>query len=88
MVISPVWRSLTLFPLFASILAGAAKKTVAMGGENEDVILTVTIYTDAASVKRRWRRTGRQTHIVAKVTLAPKYRKRSRSIGTISAAYR
>jgi hypothetical protein len=76
MVHSSVWRWLTLSLLFASILAGAAKKTVANGrGENEDLILTVTIYTDAASVKEALGDELGGHYIVAKVTVAPKYTK-------------
>ena len=69
-------RWLTLSLLFASILAGAAKKTVGNSrGENEDLILTVTIYTDAASVKEALGDDLAGHYIVAKVTVAPKYTK-------------
>jgi hypothetical protein len=69
-------RCLTLSLLFASILAGAAKKTVAAArGENEDVILNVTIYTDPASVKEALGDDLGGHYIVAKVKVEPKYTK-------------
>jgi hypothetical protein len=71
-----VLRCVALSLLFASILAGAAKKTVGSGrGENEDVILTVTIYTDGASVKEALGSDLAGHYVVAQVKVEPKYTK-------------
>src|SRR3954471_14932668 len=71
-----VSRSLVLSLLFASILAGAAKKTTAISrGENEDLILNVTIYTDAEAVKEALGDDLGGHYIVAQVKVEPKYTK-------------
>jgi len=45
-------RLLAIFLGSALLVSGAAKKTTATArGENDDVILNVTIYIDSASVK-------------------------------------
>src|SRR5260370_39164685 len=67
-----------LYFLSASVLlvSGAAKKTTATGrGENEDVILNVTIYTDSAAVKEALGDDLAGHYIVAQVKVEPKYTK-------------
>jgi hypothetical protein len=69
-------RFVALSLLFASMIAGAAKKTVGNSrGENEDVILTVTLYTDPESVKEALGDDLGGHYIVAQVKVAPKYTK-------------
>ena len=47
-------RLLAIFLASALFVSGAAKKTTATArGENDDVILNVTIYLDAAAVLER-----------------------------------
>ena len=70
------FRCLTVSLLFALFLQGAAKKTIASArGENEDLILNVTIYTDAAAVKEALGNDLGGHYIVAKVKVEPKYTK-------------
>jgi hypothetical protein len=60
----------------ALLLPGAAKKTVGTArGENDDVILNVTIYTDAAAVKEALGDDLGGHYIVAMVKVEPKYTK-------------
>lgn len=69
-------RFLAISFAFALLLPGAAKKTTASArGENEDLILNVTIYTDAAAVKEALGDELGGHYIVAKVTVEPKYTK-------------
>ncbi len=71
-----VLRCAALSFLFAFILAGAAKKTVASSrGENEDLILNVTIYIDPAAVKQALGDDLGGHYIVAQVKVEPKYTK-------------
>jgi len=69
-------RLLSLFLASVLVVAGAAKKTVATAkGENEDLILTVTLYLDPADVKEAVG-SGLDGHfIMAKVKVEPKYGK-------------
>src|SRR4051812_37566278 len=71
-----VLRCAALSLLFASMIAGAAKKTVgAARGENEDVILTVTLYADPEAVKEALGDDLGGHYIVAQVKVEPKYTK-------------
>jgi hypothetical protein len=71
-----VLRCVALSLLFAFMIAGAAKKTVgASRGENEDVILTVTLYADPESVKEALGDDLGGHYIVAQVKVEPKYTK-------------
>ena len=71
-----MWRMAGLAVAVAMVAAGAPKKTVATGrGENEDVILNVTIYTDPAAVKQALGDDLGGHYIVAQVTVEPKYTK-------------
>src|SRR5947199_4543464 len=68
------WLAFTLF--LSGLLPGAAKKTQATArGENEDLILNVTIYTDAAAVKEALGDDLGGHYIVAQVKVEPKYTK-------------
>jgi len=69
-------RLLWLFLIPGLFLAGAAKKTVATAkGENEDLILTVTLYLDPADVKETIGSDLDGHFIMAKVKVEPKYGK-------------
>jgi hypothetical protein len=69
-------RWITLSLLFAALLPGAAKKTTGSArGENEDLILNVTIYTDPASVKEALGDDLGGHYIVAQVKVEPRYTK-------------
>ena len=69
-------RCLTISLLFAVLLPGAAKKTTGSSrGENEDLILTVTIYTDPAAVKEALGDELGGHYIVAQVKVEPRYTK-------------
>ena len=69
-------RFVACFLASALLLPGAAKKTTATGrGENEDVILNVTIYTDSAAVKEALGDDLGGHYIVAQVKVEPKYTK-------------
>jgi hypothetical protein len=69
-------RLLALFLASTFLVSGAAKKTTATGrGENEDVILNVTIYIDAAAVKEALGDDLAGHYIVAQVKVEPKYTK-------------
>ena len=71
-----VFRCLAISLAFVSILPGAAKKTTATArGENEDLILNVTIYTDPAAVKDALGDDLGGHYIVAQVKVEPKYTK-------------
>jgi hypothetical protein len=71
-----VFRCLAISLVFVSILPGAAKKTTATArGENEDLILNVTIYTDPAAVKEALGDDLGGHYIVAQVKVEPKYTK-------------
>src|SRR3954451_3096179 len=73
---SMVFRSLAISLVFALLLSGAAKKTQGTArGENEDLILNVTIYTDAAAVKDALGDDLGGHYIVAQVEVEPKYTK-------------
>jgi len=62
--------------LCISLWLPAAKKTTGSGhGENEDLILTVTLYTDAAGVKEIIGDDMGGHYIVAQVKVEPKYGK-------------
>src|SRR5258708_4980197 len=69
-------RLFAFFLASALLVSGAAKKTTATGrGENEDVILNVTIYTDSAAVKEALGDDLAGHYIVAQVKVEPKYTK-------------
>jgi hypothetical protein len=69
-------RLLALYLASALLVSGAAKKTTASGrGENEDLILNVTIYIDAAAVKEALGDDLAGHYIVAQVKAEPKYTK-------------
>jgi hypothetical protein len=69
-------RIFALALLSVSLLPGAAKKNSGTArGENQDVILDVTIYTDSASVKEALGDDLGGHFIVAKVKLEPKFGK-------------
>ena len=69
-------RLFAFFLASALLVSGAAKKTTATGrGENEDVILNVTIYIDAAAVKEALGDDLAGHYIVAQVKVEPKYTK-------------
>ena len=69
-------RTLAFFLASAILVSGAAKKTTASGrGENEDLILNVTIYTDSAAVKEALGDDLGGHYIVAQVKVEPKYTK-------------
>lgn len=71
-----VLRSLAISLIFAFVLCGAAKKTLGTArGENEDLILNVTIYTDSAAVKEALGDDLGGHYIVAQVKVEPKYTK-------------
>jgi hypothetical protein len=71
-----VSRLLAIFVASALFVSGAAKKTTATArGENDDVILNVTIYLDAASVKEALGDDLAGHYIVAQVKVEPKYTK-------------
>lgn len=67
---------LTASLLLSGLLTAAAKKTVATAkGENEDLILTVTLYIDPADVKEMIGSDLDGHYIVADVKVDPKYGK-------------
>ena len=69
-------RVVALFLLPAFALMGAAKKTSATAkGENEDLILTVTLYIDPADVKQMVGSDLDGHYIMAEVKVDPKYGK-------------
>ena len=69
-------RYLAISLAFALLLPGAAKKTLGSArGENEDLILNVTIYTDAAAVKDALGDDLGGHYIVAQVKVEPRYTK-------------
>ena len=69
-------RLFALFLLLALLLTGAAKKTIATAkGENEDLILTVTLHIDPADVKEVIGSDLDGHFIVAEVKVDPKYGK-------------
>ena len=69
-------RLVALLLASALVLSGAAKKTTATGrGENEDLILNVTIYIDSAAVNEALGADLGSHYIVAQVTVEPKYTK-------------
>src|SRR6516165_1048970 len=69
-------RLLAIFLASSLVVTGAAKKTTATArGENEDVILNVTIYIDAAAVKEALGDDLGGHFIVAQVKVEPKYTK-------------
>jgi len=69
-------RFLALLLLPVLLLMGAAKKTVATAkGENEDLILTVTLYIDPADVKEMVGSDLGGHYIMANVKVDPKYGK-------------
>jgi hypothetical protein len=69
-------RLLAFFLASALFVSGAAKKTTAAArGENEDVILNVTIYIDSAAVKEALGDDLAGHYIVAQVKVEPRYTK-------------
>jgi hypothetical protein len=69
-------RLLAIFVGSALLVSGAAKKTTATArGENDDVILNVTIYIDSAAVKEALGDDLGGHYIVAQVKVEPKYTK-------------
>jgi hypothetical protein len=69
-------RLLATFLASALFVSGAAKKTTATArGENDDVILNVTIYLDAAAVKEALGDDLGGHYIVAQVKVEPRYTK-------------
>jgi len=69
-------RLLATFLASALLVSGAAKKTTATArGENDDVILNVTIYLDAAAVKEALGDDLGGHYIVAQVKVEPRYTK-------------
>ena len=69
-------RLLAIFLASALLVSGAAKKTTATArGENDDVILNVTIYIDSAAVKEALGDDLGGHYIVAQVKVEPKYTK-------------
>src|SRR6516164_4260096 len=69
-------RGLAISLAFAFLLSGAAKKTTGTArGENEDLILNVTIFTDPASVKEALGDDLGGHYIVAQVKVEPKFGK-------------
>ena len=66
-------RLLAIFVGSALLVSGAAKKTTATArGENDDVILNVTIYIDSAAVKEALGDDLGGHYIVAQVKVEPK----------------
>ena len=66
-------RLLAIFLASALLVSGAAKKTTATArGENDDVILNVTIYLDAAAVKEALGDDLGGHYIVAQVKVEPR----------------
>jgi hypothetical protein len=69
-------RLVAFFLASAILVSGAAKKTTATArGENDDVILNVTIYIDSAAVKEALGDDLGGHYIVAQVKVEPKYTK-------------
>src|SRR3954453_745472 len=69
-------RYLAITVFLAFLLPGAAKKNTASArGENEDLILQVTIYTDPSAVKEALGDELGGHYIVARVKVEPKYTK-------------
>src|ERR1035441_7492044 len=69
-------RLVAFFLASALLVSGAPKKTTATGrGENEDLILNVTIYIDSAAVKEALGDDLGGHYIVAQVKVEPKYTK-------------
>jgi hypothetical protein len=69
-------RFVALILASALLVSAAAKKTIATGrGENEDLILNVTVYTDSAAVKEALGDDLVGHYIVAQVKVEPKYTK-------------
>ena len=76
MLFPGVPRLLALLLACALLLPGAAKKTTATArGENDDLILNVTIYIDSAAVKQALGDDLGGHYIVAQVKVEPKYTK-------------
>jgi hypothetical protein len=76
MVLPTVARLVALLLASALFVSGAAKKTTATArGENEDLILNVTIYIDSAAVKEALGDDLGGHYIVAQVKVEPKYTK-------------
>ena len=76
MVLPTVPRLVALLLASALFVSGAAKKTTATArGENEDLILNVTIYIDSAAVKEALGDDLGGHYIVAQVKVEPKYTK-------------
>src|ERR1022692_2595655 len=75
-VLPTVPRLVALLLASALFLSGAAKKTTATArGENEDLILNVTIYIDSAAVNEALGADLGGHYIVAQVKVEPKYTK-------------
>jgi hypothetical protein len=71
-----VSRFFAIFLASALFVSGAAKKTTATArGENDDLILNVTIYIDSAAVKQALGDDLGGHYIVAQVKVEPKYTK-------------
>jgi hypothetical protein len=75
-VLPTVPRLVALILASALLLSGAAKKTSATArGENEDLILNVTVYIDSAAVNEALGADLGGHYIVAQVKVEPKYTK-------------
>jgi hypothetical protein len=75
-VLPTVARLVALLLASALFVSGAAKKTTATArGENEDLILNVTIYIDSAAVNEALGADLGGHYIVAQVKVEPKYTK-------------
>src|SRR6476619_7365634 len=71
-----MFSRIILFVLAASLAWPAAKKITGSGrGENQDLILTVTVYGDAESVKEIVGDDLGGHYVVAQVNVQPKYGK-------------
>jgi hypothetical protein len=69
-------RLVALLLASAFVVSGAAKKTTATArGENEDLILKITIYIDSAAANEALGADMGGHYIVAQVTVEPKYTK-------------
>jgi hypothetical protein len=76
MILPTVPRLVALILASALLLSGAAKKTSATArGENEDLILNVTVYIDSAAVNEALGADLGGHYIVAQVKVEPKYTK-------------
>lgn len=70
-----LFRLTFLSALLAMALSGAAKKTATATGENDDLILTATLYTDLADIKDMVGSDLDGHFLIAEVKVQPKYGK-------------